>query len=276
MFGYVMVNKQELKFKEFDQYHAYYCGLCRVLREKYGFSGQFALTYDCTFLVMFLTGLYEPEEKIEERKCIVHPAKGTTSCINQYTEYAADMTILLSYYKCMDDWKDEHKASRYAYAKLIQKGYKEVVKKYPKKCEKVKLMFDKISDCEASKEENIDKVSGLFGEVLAEIFTFRSDEWENEIRRMAFFLGKFVYLMDAYEDIDKDLKTGNYNPFAFAKRDEGYEERCRTMLSMMMAECSREFEKMPILKNAEVLRNILYSGVWCRYEQINEKKIIKK
>ena len=70
MFGYVMVNKQELKFKEFDQYHAYYCGLCRVLREKYGFSGQFALTYDCTFLVMFLTGLYEPEEKIEERNLL--------------------------------------------------------------------------------------------------------------------------------------------------------------------------------------------------------------
>lgn len=272
MFGYVTVNKQELKFKEFDQYHAYYCGLCRQLREKYGFSGQFALSYDCTFLVMFLTGLYEPEEESKRCKCVLHPAKGTPCTHNVFSEYAADMTILLSYYKCMDDWKDEHKSTRYAYAKLLEKGYQKIAQKYPQKCEIVKSLFDKISLCEKQKEESLDKVSGLFGEVLAEIFAYKEDEWVNEVRRMAFFLGKFVYLMDAYEDLEKDKKTGNYNPFIFVEQNEEYEEKCRSVLAVMMAECSKEFEKLPILQNIEIMRNIIYSGVWCKYEMIQQKK----
>lgn len=126
MFGYITVNKQELKFKEFDMYQAYYCGLCRVLREKYGFSGQFTLSYDCTFLILFLSGLYEPQEVRDNRKCALHPKKGAPACINMYTEYAADMTILLSYYKCVDDWKDEHKASRM----LFESGLPAIIRKY--------------------------------------------------------------------------------------------------------------------------------------------------
>ena len=121
-------------------------------------------------------------------------------------------------------------------------------------------------------EESLDKVSGLFGEVLAELFAYKMMEWDASIRRMAFFLGKFVYLMDAYEDLEKDKKSGNYNPFVFVEQNEEYEEKCRSILSMMMAECSKEFEKLPIIHNIELLRNILYSGVWCRYEQLRMKK----
>lgn len=260
MFGYITVNKQELKFKEFDMYQAYYCGLCRVLREKYGFSGQFTLSYDCIFLILFLSGLYEPQEVRDNRKCALHPKKGAPACINMYTEYAADMTILLSYYKCVDDWKDEHKASRMLFAKWLTGNYQKVQEKYPDKCKKVEILFDKISDCEKKQEESLDKVSGLFGEVLAELFAYKNDEWDASIRRMAFFLGKFVYLMDAYEDLEKDKKSGNYNPFVFVEQNEKYEEKCRSILSMMMAECSKEFEKLPIIHNIELLRNILYSG----------------
>ncbi len=276
MFGYVTVNQKELKYKEFDLYHAYYCGLCRTLREKFGVTGQFSLTYDCTFLVMFLTGLYEPEEEHKKQKCILHPTKGAACVKNVFTEYAADMTILLSYYKCMDDWKDEHKADRYAYAKLIEKGFLRVKEQYPEKSEKIADLFEKIAACEKAGEESIDKVSGLFGEILAEIFDYRQDEWQTSIRRMAFFLGKFVYLIDAYEDLEKDKKSDNYNPFRYVKQDDAYEENCRKILAMMMAECCKQFEKLPIITNVEILRNVLYSGVWCRYEQIQIKRKDKR
>lgn len=272
MFGYITVNQKELKFKEYDVYHAYYCGLCRMLGKKYGLSGRFALTYDCTFLILFLSGLYEPDEEQLRGKCPLHMVKGTCMTDNIFSEYAADMTVLLAYYKCMDDWKDERKKTAFSYAKLLRKGYQQILEKYPEKCEKIRILFDKISDCEASKEENLDKVSGLFGEVLAEVFVYKQDEWEDVIRRMAFFLGKFVYLMDAYEDLEKDKKKGNYNPFAFVEQNEDYEEKCRSVLAMMMAECSREFEKLPIIKNVDILRNIIYSGVWCRYERLQVKK----
>ena len=272
MFGYITVNQKELKFKEYDVYHAYYCGLCRMLGKKYGLWGRFALTYDCTFLILFLSGLYEPDEEQIKGKCPLHMVKGTCMTNNIFSEYAADMTVLLAYYKCMDDWKDERKTTAFGYAKLLEKGYQQILEEYPEKCEKIRILFDKISACETAKEENLDKVSGLFGEVLAEVFVYKQDEWEDEIRRMAFFLGKFVYLMDAYEDLEKDKKKGNYNPFSFVEQNEDYEEKCRSVLAMMMAECSREFEKLPIIKNVEILRNIIYSGVWCRYERLQVKK----
>ena len=89
---------------------------------------------------------------------------------------------------------------------------------------------------------------------------------------MGFFLGKFVYLMDALEDVKKDRKHGNYNLF-LEQRDiwqEDKEKELRGMLSDMMAQASRAFERLPVLENAEIIRNILYSGVWCRYAALRQ------
>ena len=97
MFGYVSAHKPELRMREFYKYKAYYCGLCKVLRDKYGFLGQMTLTYDMTFLVILLTSLYESETKQEEHRCIVHPAKKQKMLHNEITEYAADMNIILTY-----------------------------------------------------------------------------------------------------------------------------------------------------------------------------------
>ena len=103
---------------------------------------------------------------------------------------------------------------------------------------------------------------------MAELFVYRSDEWEEKLRRMGFFFGKFIYLMDAYEDIEDDLKKGRYNPLTELYKKDSFEEDCQQILKMMMAETSRVFEMLPILTDAEILRNILYAGVWTRYGQI--------
>ena len=108
MFGYVVINKPELKFKEFDIYRGYYCGLCRSLKKRYGIAGQMTLTYDMTFLAMLLTGLYEAEISEEKHRCIAHPMSRHLMLQSKYTDYVADMNIILAYYKALDDWKDEH------------------------------------------------------------------------------------------------------------------------------------------------------------------------
>ena len=89
---------------------------------------------------------------------------------------------------------------------------------------------------------------------------------------MGFFLGKFIYLMDAYEDLEKDRKKENYNPFFQWATQPDFEEKAGKILTMMMAECSKSFERLPIVDNTEILRNILYSGVWCRYEMVRGKR----
>lgn len=276
MFGYIAINKAEMKFKDYDMYHSYYCGLCKRLKNNYGRSGQMTLTYDMTFLIVLLTGLYEPKTTVETVNCIAHPLEKHTARMNIYTDYAAAMNLVFSYYKCKDDWEDEHKRKSCLAAKFLKPKINGIAKMYPEKIARISSDLQKLSYYEKLEETDLDKMAGFFGDIMAEIFAYRKDEWELSLRRIGFFLGKFIYLMDAYEDVEEDIKTGCYNPLKETyKKDNDFAESLRKLLTLMMAECSREFEKLPVLLHADILRNILYSGVWCRYTAVTEKRKAK-
>ena len=272
MFGYIIINKAEMKFKDFDLYHSYYCGLCRVLKEKYGKRGQMTLSYDMTFLLMLLTGLYEPEPEKGSCKCIAHPFENHPTTINEYTEYVADMNIILSYYKCKDDWQDDRKFSKMLFAKMLESKNNQIHGKYKDKVDIIADCLNQIFICEQKGEKNIDKMAGYFGKIMGQIFMCKDDIWKDNLYKIGFYLGKFIYLMDAYEDIEDDIKKGNYNPFIDTWKEPDFDEKCKSILTMMMAECSKEFEKLPIIEYTDILRNILYSGVWCRYEVVRAKR----
>lgn len=276
MFGYIIVNKDEMKFKEFDIYHSYYCGLCRSLKERYGAAGQVSLSYDMTFLLMLLSSLYEPETEESECRCIAHPFEKHLTRRNLLTDYIADMNVLFTCYKCRDDWEDEKKLTKLVYGKFLEGKSKKMQELYAGKVRKISLLMQNYSEAEEAGKEDIDTMAGLFGKVMAEIVACREDEWSENLRRFGFYLGKFIYLMDAYEDVEEDIKKGNYNPLKKKYEQPDFEEECRVILTMMMSECCKEFEKLPILENAEILRNILYSGVWCRYEAVREKRMQTK
>lgn len=272
MFGYIIVNKAEMKFREFDVYHSFYCGICRDLKRKYGICGQISLSYDMTFLAILLTGLYEPETIRGSCKCIAHPFESHETRNNAYTEYAADMNVLFACYKCADDWEDERKLSKLFYGRLLEGKADRLKNVYAEKVRAVNLLMQDFSDAEKSGGADIDTLAGLFGRVMAEIVTVREDEWAENLRRLGFYLGKFIYLCDAYEDVEADIKKGTPNPLKHMYENPDFEEECKTILMMMMSECCKEFEKLPILEHVEILRNILYSGVWCRYEAVHEKR----
>lgn len=272
MFGYVVMNKPEIRFKDFDLYRSFYCGLCRELREKYGISGQITLTYDMTFAVVLLSALYEPPTQKGTTRCVIHPVCKQPVRKNAATEYGADMNVLLTYYKCMDDWEDEKKFAALGYGKILQRKNNRLSYRYPEKAEKIRKLLEELSQMEKAGETDIDKMSGCFGRIMEEIFAWKTDVWEGSLRRMGFYLGKFIYILDAYDDVEKDVKNGNYNPFAEKYIMKGFDEQVRQLLIMMMAQTCREFEKLPIIKYTDILRNILYSGVWCRFEAIARKR----
>lgn len=272
MFGYVIVNKGDLKFREFDIYHSYYCGLCRSLKERYGVKGQLSLSYDMTFLVMLLTGLYEPKIREKRTGCVVHPLGKQLTRRNEFTDYGADMNVLFTCYKCRDDWEDEKKLLKLAYGKLMKGSFKVIGRRYGEKMKRIDSLMRRISKEEQSGTEDIDRMAGLFGEVMGEIFAVRSDEWEDSLRNLGNYLGKYIYILDAYEDIEGDLKSNRYNPLKDRYEHPDFDEEIRAILTMMMTECCREFEKLPILDNVEILRNILYSGIWYRYEAVRQKR----
>ena len=272
MFGYITVNRAELKVKESAAYDAYYCGLCHALHGLHGRAGQLTLTYDMTFLVILLNGVYEHEMHEKTGRCLVHPMKQHTERWNDFSSYCADMNVLLAYHNLLDDWQDDRKFSRYAAAQLLSKTYRGISEKYPRQHQAVVDYMKALSVCEKGCSDNVEEAACLTGKMLAEIFVCREDAWASDLRQMGFFLGKFIYLMDAYEDIDDDIANACYNPFMRFREREDFDDYCKQILTMMIAECSREFEKLPILTHAEILRNILYSGVWCRFEVICEKR----
>ena len=274
MFGYININRKELT-KEGDRaYQAYYCGLCRILKRNCGTKGQMLLNYDMTFLIVLLTGLYELEHVEQEFTCPIHPTKKRTAWINEATEYAADMNLLLAYHNFEDDWKDNKAYAKKACAMAFVKDYEKARKKYPRQASAVEKYMKTLAAEEAAQEENIDLIAGLTGEMTGEIFDWKEDEWSEELRCLSFYLGKFIYLMDAYEDLEKDKKRQEYNPFLkmVCQRETDFETFVKLLLTSMMSESAKSFERLPILLHADILRNVLYSGVWSRYEYIQVKK----
>ena len=161
---------------------------------------------------------------------------------------------------------------------MYEKDYLRVRENYPRQTKAEEDYITRLSEYEKAGEQNIDVLAGLTGEMLGEIFAWKQDEWYDELKTLGFYMGKFIYLMDAYEDRQKDEKKDAYNPLRFlnAADEKEYETLCRLMKTSMISECAKSFERLPILLNADILRNILYSGVWSKYEYIQLKKKKRK
>ena len=276
MFGYVNVNKKELSEEESFDYKSYYCGLCRQLKKEGGMKSQALLNYDITFLIIILSGLYELETEKYQFTCGVHPGQKKTAYINAATEYGACMDIALSYHNLMDDYLDTKNLAKRSMALSIKKEYESVKARYPQQVQSIEECMRKTAEAEQRGEENIDIISGYTGEMLSRLFVWHHDEWEKDLSNLGFYLGKYIYIIDAYEDLEEDMKKGHYNPLSYVQKECGdcYKTFVKSTLTSLMAECARSFEHMPILENASIIRNVLYSGIWTKYEylQLKSKK----
>jgi hypothetical protein len=262
LFGYIICNRQKLDKEETERYQSVYCGLCKTLEKNFGQLERVSLNYDMTFLILFLASLYEPDEEKKDFRCPFHPLQKRTAVTNLYTDYAADMTVLLSYFKCLDDWQDEHKHLQYQYAKKIEGSYLEVKKRRQRQCSALEMGIEELGQMEKSHASLADEAANCFGRVMAELFAPGEDFWSNSLRSFGYHLGRFIYLMDATMDYEKDQKTGNYNPLnSMGKKPDDMEE----LLSMIIGEATQEFEKLPLVQDVHLLRNILYGGVWQQY-----------
>lgn len=283
MFGYVNVNQPELKIREYTRYRGFYCGLCRSLKDNYGIRSRLSLSYDMTFLVMLLTSLYEPDTQESRVSCALHPLQKHLELRNRFSDYGADMNMLCTLYMAQDNILDagslKEKAVGNGLSALYRKAFKKLKLKYPGKIERMERWLARLHELEAENCTDLDTMSGLSGHIIAEIFTPRNDEWTDELTALGFYLGKFIYLMDAWEDIEKDQAEGKYNPLLpiYNKEDsDHFNEICRSFMTVVMADCATHFERLPLIEDVEILRNIIYSGIWTRYELTLNKRNSEK
>ena len=282
MFGYVVVNEQDLRIREFNLYRSYYCGMCMDLKEHYGTTGRITLSYDTAFLSLLLTSLYEPKDAVREIRCALHPFEKHTTRQNEYTRYASDINIILSYYSCLDDWDDERDPKKKILASLLKGKSEKACEVYPEKAQVIQQKLSELhkleNDVRSGEKTDLtpaallDRAGSIFGELLSEVFDCRRDTWSPALRRVGYNLGKFIYILDAYDDLEKDERSGNFNPLLAMKDKPGLDDYVRGVLTMTLSDCTGAFETLPIVENIDILRNILYCGIWCKFEEVYKKR----
>lgn len=272
MFGYVLTNCKTLTEEQRKRFRAMYCGMCRTLRQRHGNLERLSLSNDMTFLALLLSALYEPEETLGRERCALHPAKAHDYVTTEYMEYAVDMNIALAYHKCRDNWLDDRNPAFAAAAQLLKKAYQRVSEAWPDKCSVIEEWMTQIVAFEKTGREAVDIPMNMTGRMLGRLFQFREDVWSDSLYRMGDALGRFIYFMDAYDDLPSDVKHKRFNPLKSMMNQPDYEDVCKEALMMAMADCAEEFERLPIIRDADLIRNVLYSGVWARYGSIQAKK----
>lgn len=270
MFGYVTANIDALSEDENKIYRGLYCGLCRSLKERHGNLSRIMLTYDMTFLILVLSSLYNLEDEYSDTRCIIHPLKKHCFIENDITSYAADMSIALVYNKLIDDWNDDKSLPAKLLANISKNDYKNLWQKYPRQCSAIEKCLTDLSDVEKKGITVPDIPANIFGALLAEIFVYKEDSFTPILRKAASALGQFIYIMDAWDDLESDIKKEHYNPLTSISS-----ENVKPILTMILSECAEAFFSLPLEKNINIMKNIIYSGVWMRYsvkESRNNKK----
>lgn len=266
MFGYLVAAAGVLEDDRRQRYQQLYCGLCRSLERCFGHPARLTLNYDMTFLVLLLGSLYEPEEETAQRRCPRHPLEAQTYVCSEISDYAANMNLALAYLKCLDDWRDDRSLSALAEAKTLEPWYHTIQARYPRQCQAITRALDALGEIEKSGEEAPDAAAACFGDLMAEVFVYREDRWSPALRNMGHALGRFLYLLDAAMDLEDDVKTGSYNAFrSLAGQDN--EQRFRDILKMQLGECLFWFDKLPLIRDEQLLQNILCVGLWLAFNQ---------
>lgn len=271
MFGFVTANLKELLRPQQERYGAVYCGICRQIRERSSNAARLGLSYDMAFLALLLMSLYEPEEISGDRACHLHPFRKRPWLDNEYIRYAADMNVVLAYFKALDDQADEPSLRCRVQTTLFGKNNDKIEARFPRQCKAIRDCIAQISHLEAENCPNPDLPANAFGTLMGELLVYHEDLWAPTLRKMGMALGRFIYLGDAIVDYRHDRKKHKYNPYLAMGKEEdpqGFEEH----LILAMGNCTHEFEKLPLVQDKPILDNILYSGVWCNFRRKNSER----
>ena len=262
MFGTVMTAHKALSEEEKARYEECYCGVCRALRKGYGTVAKLTLNYDVAFLC-YVLGAYFGTEGREEKPCAVRFFKKTASVCGEIADYCADMNILLSYYGMKDNAEDDGSVIASVGASFFKKSYEIVKEKYPEKCAVIEEQMNILSQNEKKDLIAPDLMGDVFGKILGEIFVYKDDR---SLYSFGAALGKFIYLNDACIDLKKDLKKGRYNPLVMTDSKD-----FDMILESLGAALARELEAFDGLFCDPIIKNVVYMGIYTKYEMMKAR-----
>lgn len=291
MFGYVLPLKGELKVKEYNLFRAYYCGLCFSIKKQFGQLPRMVLNYDMSFLAMFLDSITEEDIKAEAKVCIAHPGKKKAVILeNKAIDYAANMNISLTIFKLIDDVNDDKDIK----SRIFSLGLNPYKRKFDSRInlinEVIKENLDKLSKMEKEKNfTSIDEICDPFSIIVGRILELYPEKIINDSRETRYMLydfgyslGKWIYLMDALDDLKEDMEKGKFNPinFLYNENNLSFEEffkviKDRIEFSIFNCGCTCRdlLIELPLNKNKEILENIINLGMMDKYTKVINKSL---
>lgn len=286
MFGYVTACKMELKVKDYEKYKAYYCGLCKAIKKQYGNLPRLVLNYDMTFLAVLLDSLEEKNIKFKAERCFIHPSKKRMIVTeNKALDYAAFSNVALAYYKLLDNVKDDKELKSKFFSVFLGhylKGGSEDLQN------EKKLIENNLNDLSIlenfPKDKTLDQFSHVFAELTAHIITayIKNQDKESHLYKLGYNLGKWIYIIDALDDLEEDMKKNKFNAInsSFNKENLPYAEFLKTIqnridfvLVACASKCASSLKELQIMKNKDLLENILQYGLMEKMDKVFKRSV---
>ncbi len=270
MYGYVRPVKGELKVSEFERFQGVYCGLCHELARRYGFCSRFLVNYDFTFLAMLLAGDEQPCTC--PRRCPAHPFRQTV-CLerSESLQTAADMTVILGWWKLADGAEDKSFPTSFAYklaCAALKGAYKKAAARQPDFAAAVEQQLAALRKLEKERCASLDEAADKFACILRTIGQGRRTEEEKRVTgQLLYHLGRIIYILDAADDLAEDIKSGAYNPLygrftpVDGKLSSEDERTLRTSLQLSHNALVSAYVLMEENAYSGILSNIVYLGL---------------
>ena len=254
MFGFIRPVKSELKVKEADRFQQVYCGLCHAIRARYGRFYTMFLSYDMTFYALVVGSGETPKAQTERRRCDAHPVtKRVCAAPDDALALAADASVLLSYHKFRDNLADEKGAKRLLAAvlcRLGRRGYEKARARLPEADRDIRAALDELHALETENCASMDRAADASARMTAAVY----------------HAGRWLYLLDAAQDVPEDMKTGAYNPlvqrYALKTPDiTDIKQPLERTLERSLADVCTAFDLLDAQRDAEIIRNIIFLGM---------------
>lgn len=281
MLGYIKAYKPDMTFREFETYKSVYCSLCKTLGDEYGVLSRMILSYDFTFLNIIYSAGNDAQAEYKTRKCVCNPLKKCTYCTSGEEErkFAAAVTVMLGEYKIKDNIDDESFFKSFFY-RIIHPYFKRQSKKAAARYPELSAVIEEYKASQTAAENNpsgsVDAAAEPTAAAVGKIFKLcKTDERNARVfYRFGYCLGKWIYLLDAGEDLNEDIKKNRFNPLIGKLKSIGcrtngdVEEKLKFVaeyltpnLQICEVECQKAFELADIKKYRSIIQNILYLGL---------------
>jgi len=270
VFGYVTVDKSEMLMKDYETYKAVYCSLCKQLGKDYSFLSRLILSYDCTFYAVVLLSLKDSCDGFCVGRCKFNPLKKCSflKCDNDELSKAAALSVITAYYKLVDNIADSGFFTRlgcYAVKPFFSFWRKKARSRYPQIDDAVSLMSQQQSLVEQDTACVVDKAAQPTADMLATVMSLADvdNDTKTVYRTFGYFLGKWIYLCDAANDYDDDLKHNGFNPYIIAYGEDAHSHRedINASLNHCLSQIMLSYDFMKPKRFERIIENILLCGL---------------